>query len=239
MGTCDRESAISTRIRGAWSHSDAAYIGFVMEQGVVKPPDDGILMPSLRVGAGSGAGGLLFGGVVGTIRSAHPVLWATVTGIQWSLLGGTYWGFRSALLKMRIKDEVDEQTKSYVSAAAGGLSAALVGGVTRGRANIIPGTIMGSLVGLLGQKGYSIMDRKHSDSLAVAAVPDVEKWEPFWRKAMQSKYSPVKHLSHEEYKKVLEDKLLRVDAEIAVIDDDIAAVKREEASSRSNDKDSA
>merc|ERR1711881_816551 len=200
------------RIRGAWSHSDAAYIGFVMEQGVVKPPDDGILMPSLRVGAGSGAGGLLFGGVVGTIRSAHPVLWATVTGIQWSLLGGTYWGFRSALLKMRSKDEVDEQTKSYVSAAAGGLSAALVG--------------------LLGQKGYSIMDRKHSDSLAVAAVPDVEKQEPFWRKAMQSKYSPVKHLSHEEYKKVLEDKLLRVDAEIAVIDDDIAAVKREEASSR-------
>ena len=140
---------------------------------------------------------------------------------------------------MRIKDEVDEQTKSYVSAAAGGLSAALVGGVTRGRANIIPGTIMGSLVGLLGQKGYSIMDRKHSDSLAVAAVPDVEKQEPFWRKAMQSKYSPVKHLSHEEYKKVLEVKLLRVDAEIAVIDDDIAAVKREEASSRSNDKDSA
>ena len=54
MSTCDRESAISTRIRGAWSHSDAAYIGFVMEQGVVKPPDDGILMPSLRVGAGSG-----------------------------------------------------------------------------------------------------------------------------------------------------------------------------------------
>lgn len=176
-----------------------------------------------------GAAGLLFGGIVGTLRSAHPVLWATVTSIQWSLLGGTYWGFRSAILQTRTEPEITEQTKSYISAASGGLSAALVGGITRGRANIIPGTFVGSLVGFLGQKGYSIMDRRHTESLiAPAAAARDEDQGPFWKRAMQSKWSPVKHLSHEEYKKVLEDKLLRVDAEIAVINDDIAALKKQD-----------
>ena len=60
-----------------------------------------------------------------------------------------------------------------------------------------------------------------------ASQPEGAK-EPFWKRLMQSRYSPVKHLSHEEYKKVLEDKLLRVDAEIAVIEDSIKEVRKQQ-----------
>ena len=40
-----------------------------------------------------------------------------------------------------------------------------------------------------------------------------------------SKYSPMKVLSDEEYEKVLRDKLVRVDAEIALVDEDIKKMR--------------
>jgi hypothetical protein len=80
-------------------------------------------------------------------------------------------------------------------------------------------------VGFLGQRGYTFLDGRNTEAMKPRME---EEREPFWRRAMQSRWSPVKHLSHEEYKKVLEDKLLRVDAEIAVIDDDIAALRKQE-----------
>ncbi len=90
---------------------------------------------------------------------------------------------------------------------------------------------MGSLGGFLGQKGYDILDQRNSASLATSHTTTTTQ-EPFWSRAMKSKYSPVKHLTDEEYKKVLEDKLLRIDAEIAVLDDDIAALKRADEAAR-------
>jgi len=201
----------------------------------------------LRLTSQIGAAGLLFGAVTGTLRSAHPVLWATATSIQWFLLGGTYWGVRSALLQTRVEDplEVDPTTKEYISAAAGGISAAVVGGITRGRANILPGTFMGSLTGYLGQKAYHFLDARQSSSLPQSYRPSSRSQHssstmstsetpqplPMWQRALQSKYSPVKHLTHQEYKKVLQDKLLRVEAEIAVLDDDIAALKKAQGES--------
>ncbi|KIW03722.1 uncharacterized protein PV09_05031 [Verruconis gallopava] len=201
--------------------------------------DEGVLMPSLRVGAASGLAGLLFGGVVGTVRSAHPVLWASVTSIQWSLLGGTYWLFRSSLLQTRVDDAADLRTRSYISAISGGLSAAVVGGVTRGRANILPGTVVGSLAGYAGQQAYSALDQRHTESIissSSAGGSDEAKREPLWRRITESRFSPVKRLSDQEYKKVLEDKLLRVEAEIAVLDDDIAALRRADESAKEGPK---
>jgi hypothetical protein len=82
------------------------------------------------------------------------------------------------------------------------------------------------VVGFLGQKGFNILDSRHTESLT-SPEASIQK-APFWQRAMQSKYSPMKQLSDEEYKKFLEDKLLRVDTEIAVIDDNIASLKKED-----------
>ena len=48
---------------------------------------------------------------------------------------------------------------------------------------------------------------------------------PFWRRVADSKYSPMKVLSDEEYEKVLRDKLVEVEAEIALIDEDIDKIQ--------------
>lgn len=42
---------------------------------------------------------------------------------------------------------------------------------------------------------------------------------------LDSRWSPMKKLTDEEYEHILEEKLLRLDAEIAIIDDNIADLK--------------
>lgn len=42
---------------------------------------------------------------------------------------------------------------------------------------------------------------------------------------LASEWSPLKPLSNEDYEKILEEKLLRVRAEIAIIEDNIAAIR--------------
>lgn len=42
---------------------------------------------------------------------------------------------------------------------------------------------------------------------------------------LDSKWSPMKRLSDKDYEEKLEEKILRLDAEIAIIDENIAALK--------------
>ncbi|KAL8788043.1 MAG: hypothetical protein Q9195_007509 [Heterodermia aff. obscurata] len=46
-----------------------------------------------------------------------------------------------------------------------------------------------------------------------------------WQRTAGGKYSPMKVLSDEEYEKVLREKLVRVEAEIALIDEDIDKIQ--------------
>jgi hypothetical protein len=82
---------------------------------------------------------------------------------------------------------------------------------------------MGSLTGYLGQKGYNMLDEKHTTAVTNPIVK-----EPLWRRALNSRYSPMKVLSDEQYAAMLKEKLLRMDADIAVIDDDIAKWKKQQ-----------
>jgi len=100
--------------------------------------------------AASGATGLLFGGVTSVLKaSPTPVLWTIATSVQWGLLGGTYWGIRRGILDTRVQQEITPNTYVWASGLSGAVSFAIVGGLTRGRHNVIPGTIMGSLLGTL------------------------------------------------------------------------------------------
>lgn len=44
---------------------------------------------------------------------------------------------------------------------------------------------------------------------------------------MASKWSPMRQISDQEYEKILEDKMLRIDAELAILNDNIAALKEQ------------
>jgi len=170
----------------------------------------------------AGAGGILFGGTVSIFRaSPTPALFAAVAGIQWALLGGTFYGFRSAFLASRDPSTITQSTFTTASTIAGSLSFATVGALTRGRANILPGALIGGIAGWSGQGVYNYYDKQHTTSLD----PDAPPQQSIIDRITKSKYFPMRKLSDDEYQGMLEEKLLRVKANIAVLDDDLAALK--------------
>lgn len=100
----------------------------------------------------------------------------------------------------------------------------LVGGSSK----IIPATILFTTFGYIGQKGYNALDARHTRQSENAKAPGFVEEKSLWRRMADSKYSPMKVLSDEEYEKVLKEKLVRVDTEIALIDEDIKKIRSQD-----------
>ena len=107
-----------------------------------------------------------------------------------------------------------------------------------GRHNFVPGTVMFSLFGFAGQYIYNKLDARHtfqvqstspSSSFSTSAGT-------FWRKLASHSYSPMKVLSDAEYEAMLQERLLRVEAEIALVDEKIEVVKREAEMAKAKDR---
>lgn len=96
---------------------------------------------------------------------------------------------------------------------------------TGGRKNVIPGAIMFALLGATGQYLYNVADARNS---ALAGKPECK--ESSW---LDSKWSPMKVLSDQDYENMLREKLLRVNAEIALVDESIEALRSQERESTS------
>jgi hypothetical protein len=84
---------------------------------------------------------------------------------------------------------------------------------------------MGTMLGFTGQSLYNVMDARHTQSVMTGVGKA-----PWWHRAMNSSWSPVKRLSDDDYAKMLEEKLVRVEADIAILDDEIAKFKEEQHS---------
>ncbi|KAK1751614.1 hypothetical protein QBC47DRAFT_390554 [Echria macrotheca] len=178
---------------------------------VLPPEIVEIMVPSLKVGAAAGLLGAFTGAAAGIIRSAPPVLFSLAMGGQWFALSSSYYASRQvALNALRKGEDITPTEKVKASAVAGGF-AGMVGGAIRGPKNIVPGVIMFSLFGGAGQMIAN----------AITWRPSSEPSKGFLR----SKWSPVTYLSDQEYEKILREKLLRVDAEIAVVDDTIREIR--------------
>jgi len=87
---------------------------------------------------------------------------------------------------------------------------------------VLPGAIMFALFGATGQAIYNRSVARNA-SLSQTALSNSEKFS--W---MNSKWSPMKVLSDAEYEKMLQEKLLRVNAEIALVDENIEALRAQE-----------
>ncbi|KAL8818692.1 MAG: hypothetical protein Q9223_002729 [Gallowayella weberi] len=199
-----------------------------------------VLIPALKAGAVSGASGLVVGGAAGIIRSSHAGLFAIASGLQCAALGTTYYATRAAILQAwQVTASSPPKDRIYPSTLAGGITGGTIGGLLRGRANIIPGLIMFSLFGFTGQHLYNALDVRHQNLPASPAsrnnvsddatnVPSnsIKPVEPRWKRILNSKWSPMKVLSDEEYENLLREKLVRVEAELAMVDEDIEKVMR-------------
>lgn len=92
---------------------------------------------------------------------------------------------------------------------------------------------MFSLMGWLGQQGYNYLDARNSGYLQkqaeLRARGEEKPKESLMWKIAQSKWSPMQALSDEDYKKMMQEKILRVEVDIAMIDDKIEVLKKQAA----------
>lgn len=79
---------------------------------------------------------------------------------------------------------------------------------------------MFSLFGFLGQHTYAKLSAPRD------AAKDAKP--AFWRRMSEKSWSPVTVLSNEEYVEMLKEKMLKVDVEVSILDDKIAALRKEQ-----------
>ncbi|KAL2262127.1 hypothetical protein VTK26DRAFT_2394 [Humicola hyalothermophila] len=183
-----------------------------------------ILVPSLKVGGVAGACGLFTGAAAGIIRSAPPVFFSVIAGGQWFTLGFGYYATRLyALRRFGDGEEITPSDRLKASTMAGGVAGTL-GGLLRGPRNIIPGALVFSLLGAGGQ------------TLANWRTARAAKYPPTEGKSFWSRWSPITPLSDENYEKILEERLLRVEADIAIVDDRIRELRESETRSKETPK---
>ena len=81
------------------------------------------------------------------------------------------------------------------------------------------------LFGCLAQTSYNVVDASRRAALSTT---DQSPAQSFLQKLASKKWIPVKSLSDEEYESMLQEKLVKLEAEIALIDDGIASLKATE-----------
>ncbi|KAI4954362.1 hypothetical protein J4E91_002075 [Alternaria rosae] len=199
---------------------------------------------ALYIGGASAIPGTVIGAFYGTIRTQTPVLFSIVSGAQWFAIGSTFWGIRTSVLNhagllnwwnltreapIYPRTDLNPTTSDKVraSALAGGLTGFNLGLLFRGPRNVIPGTIMFTLFGWAGQHGYNYLDAKNSSEIQERARGEDKPKENFMHKIAKSKWSPMQVLTDDDYENMMQEKLLRVEAQIAVIDDKIDVLKRQ------------
>lgn len=177
----------------------------------------------------TGTTGFLLGGTAGIVKSTTPFLFASASGLQSFALGTVFWGTRTTICKAWISEgrtaTPGDLTKA--SAAAGGITGGLMGLLMRGRSNVLPGALMFSLFGFAGQAAYN------SFTARTATAPKESK-PGFWRRMSDKSWSPITVMTDEQYVDLLKEKMLKVDVEIAIVDDRIAALRKEQQAIEGN-----
>jgi hypothetical protein len=89
---------------------------------------------------------------------------------------------------------------------------------------VIPGFITCSLFGFLGQSLLNKVQQRNADR-----KPTARDNTNILQRIANSRFTPVKSLSNEEYEDMLKEKLIRIEADIALIDEDLALLRTQEA----------
>ncbi|OTA03959.1 hypothetical protein A9Z42_0044900 [Trichoderma parareesei] len=182
-------------------------------RGILPPEIIDLMVAPAKVGTWTGAAGVM-AGVAGAIaRDTSPVASGAVTGFQWFALGGSFWFTRSVTVRAMGGDEQLRPVDKTIASTIGGSAAGAVAGLIRGPGKILPAMVMWGVLGAGGQMvANGLSNRKPK------AKDENDSW-------FRSKWSPLKKLTDQEYIDMMEEKILRVDADIALIDDRIAELK--------------
>lgn len=83
----------------------------------------------------------------------------------------------------------------------------------------MPGLVIFSLLGYGGQSAFNYVDKWQMEK---AQTPS----KPILQRMAESKWIPFRHLSDEEYRGMLSEKLLSIEAEIALLDEKIEDLEK-------------
>ncbi|KAK6339081.1 hypothetical protein TWF696_009869 [Orbilia brochopaga] len=131
------------------------------------------------------------------------------------------------------EDKAAPTSKTTTHREPSKLSTALaVGAATGGRRHGVPGLLVFGLVGLGGQ---AILNRIPTDkgTQTPDSDPNVEKEGSIISRLLASPNSPIRKLSREEYMEKMKEKQLALDAEIALIDEEIERLRQNRDSDHS------
>lgn len=101
---------------------------------------------------------------------------------------------------------------------------------------------MFAIFGYVGQRIYGGLDARHSAKVAVAVEEEVrrkgeaKKEVGFWTRVAEMKWSPMTVLSDEDYANMLKVKLLGVEAQIALVDEEVERLRGEEERMKSQNE---
>lgn len=91
---------------------------------------------------------------------------------------------------------------------------------------------MFTIFGAVGQAIYNALDARHSEQVASDAQAEAEgkvkNVKRFWERVAEMKWSPLTVLSDEQYSRMLREKLLRVETEMALVDEEVERLREEE-----------
>jgi hypothetical protein len=192
--------------------------------------------------------GTIVGAFYGTLRTSTPSLFAIVSGAQWFAIGSTFWGIRTSLLNSTgllnwwnatrgaplhprhdLSPTPDDRLRA--SAIAGALTGSSLGLLFRGPRNVVPGTLMFALFGWAGQHGYNYLDGRNSADIEERADARkqgrVVERDNFMQKIAKSRWSPMSVLTDEQYEDMMRERMLKIDAEIAILDERIEGYRRQ------------
>ena len=185
-----------------------------------------------------GISGTIVGGVWALYRSRHPRLLTALYGFQSFAIGSTYWATRSTILHIRpfadnfsLSEPPSPSDRLTASTISGGLAGGSIIAITAGRRSFIPGTLVYALMGFVGQRAIIWADERHARSVEREKDEETagrEEVERGWIDRVASmKWTGLTKLTNDEYAGILGEKMLKIEAQIAIIDEQIEELRLE------------
>ncbi|KAK6517273.1 hypothetical protein TWF281_003933 [Arthrobotrys megalospora] len=186
----------------------------------------GTFVRGLYIGLAAASCGGLISALVATLKNnPRSRLYVVGTTLNCFILGTSFSITRDVFSRNVFKYPQDGGVAAREKIILSGASAATVGGtwgaVIGGRRNLLPGIIVFGLAGLGGQTILNAIEdsRKVNANRGVSA--EAAPKEGIISRIINAENSPVRKLTKEEYVSKMRDKQLIIDAEIALIDEEI------------------
>ncbi|RVD81192.1 uncharacterized protein DFL_009066 [Arthrobotrys flagrans] len=193
----------------------------------------GTFVKGLYVGFSTATCGGLLSALVATLKNnPRSRLYVVGTTLNCFILGTGFYVTRDIFSKRVFKYPQGDTITSRERIILSGASAAAVGGtwgaVIGGRRNMLPGLVAFGLAGLGGQAVLNTIEARKQDESNMNKDWSAEapQKEGILSRILNSENSPVRRLTSEEYVEKMRDKQLMVDAEIALVDEEIARLTK-------------